>query len=101
MAELTQAKKVGFTVLVSLAGLGLLVVFLGRIHINAPGYPLVVDFNYVDSLKSDAPVLYGGGVKIGSVEGIDMVDGKVRVTMHVLNRYKIAKDSHFTVHTSG
>jgi phospholipid/cholesterol/gamma-HCH transport system substrate-binding protein len=101
MAEMSQAKKVGLTVLLSLAGLGLLIVFLGRIHINAPGYELTINFNYVDSLKSDAPVLYGGGVRIGTVEGMDMVDGKVQVKAHILNRYKIAKDSRVTIHTAG
>ena len=101
MAEISREKKVGYTVLVSLACLAGLVVFLGKIHINAPGYPLQVDFNYVDSLKPDAPVLYGGGVKVGTVEGLALVNGKVRVSLHILKAFQIPKDSHFTIHTSG
>jgi phospholipid/cholesterol/gamma-HCH transport system substrate-binding protein len=99
--EFSREKKVGLTVLASLACLGALVVFLGKLHINAPGYPLIADFNYVDSLKPDAPILYGGGVKIGSVDDIQVNEGKVRVSLHVLNKYKIPKNSHFTIHTSG
>jgi phospholipid/cholesterol/gamma-HCH transport system substrate-binding protein len=101
MTEMSREKKVGWTLLASLAALGALVVFLGRIHLNAPGYALHADFSYVDSLKPDAPVLYGGGVKIGSVEGLDVVDGKVRVDLHILKHYRIPKDSTVTVHTSG
>ena len=101
MPEMSRDKKVGLTVLVAVACLGALVVFLGKIHINAPGYALQVDFNYVDSLKKDAPVLYGGGVKIGTVDDISVADGKVRVALHILKKYDIPVDSRITIHTSG
>jgi phospholipid/cholesterol/gamma-HCH transport system substrate-binding protein len=98
---LSREKKVGITTLVSLACLGALVVFLGRIRVSSSGYPLHVDFNYVDSLKVDAPVLYGGGVKIGDVDGVEVSEGKVRVSLHIFNSVSIPQDSTITIHTSG
>jgi phospholipid/cholesterol/gamma-HCH transport system substrate-binding protein len=101
MIELSREKKVGLMALVGIACLGALIVFLGKVHINAPGYALDVDFNYVDSLKPDAPVLYGGGVKVGTVEGLKVENGKVRVSLHILKRFPIPKDSRVTIHTAG
>jgi phospholipid/cholesterol/gamma-HCH transport system substrate-binding protein len=101
MPAISMERKVGLTVLASLACFGGLVVFLGKIHLSSPGYPLFVDYNYVDSLKPDAPVLYGGGVKVGTVDGLEVNNGKVRVSLHIFRRYQIPKDSRFTIHTSG
>ncbi|MES2202486.1 MAG: MlaD family protein [candidate division FCPU426 bacterium] len=101
MPQGSREKRVGWTVAAGLACLGVLVVFLGRIHFSSPGYPLIVDFRYVDSLKLDAPVLYGGGVKVGTVSDVGVSEGLVRVTLHIFKKYKIPLDSHFTIHTSG
>ena len=98
---MTRELRVGLTVLVGALCAGLLVVFLGRIHFASPGYPILADFRYVDSLKIGAPVLYGGGVKIGEVDGMDLVRGKVRVHLHVDKAIKIPVDSVITIHTSG
>lgn len=101
MAEMTRERRVGLTVLMALAALGGLVVFLGRIHFNAPGYALHASFRYVDSLKVDAPVLYGGGVKIGIVDSVDVKDGLVRLKLHIFRKFQLPKDSTVTIHTSG
>jgi phospholipid/cholesterol/gamma-HCH transport system substrate-binding protein len=99
--SLSRESKVGLTTLVGLAFLGALVVFLGRIRVSTAGYPIHVQFNYVDSLKVDAPVLYGGGVKIGTVDGVEVSEGKVRVSLHIDNKVSIPANSTFTIHTSG
>jgi phospholipid/cholesterol/gamma-HCH transport system substrate-binding protein len=98
---MTRELKVGLTVIAGLFCAGLLVVFLGRIHFTSPGYPVLVDFRYVDSLKVGAPVLYGGGVKIGEVDGLSISKGLVRVSLHVNQDVKIPLDSMVTIHTSG
>jgi phospholipid/cholesterol/gamma-HCH transport system substrate-binding protein len=70
-------------------------------HFTSPGYPILADFRYVDSLKIGAPVLYGGGVKVGEVDGMDLSKGLVRVHLHIQKDVKIPKDSVITIHTSG
>ena len=97
----TREKRVGLTVLVTMLALGALVAFLGRMRLGSPGYTVLADFRYVDSLKPLAPVLYGGGVKVGEVDQLDMVDGKVRVKLHIYKSYQLPKDSIVTIHTSG
>ncbi len=81
--------------------IGVLVVFLGRMHFNRPGYTIYADFNYVDSLKVDAPILYGGGVKIGSVDSLKLVNGKVQLKLHIFKNIKLPADGVVTIHTSG
>jgi phospholipid/cholesterol/gamma-HCH transport system substrate-binding protein len=98
---MTRELRVGLTVIVGMLCAGLLVVFLGRIHFTSPGYPVLADFRYVDSLKIGAPVLYGGGVKVGEVDGMDLSKGLVRVHLHIEKEVKIPKDSVITIHTSG
>ncbi len=98
---LSREKRVGLTVLLALTVLGILVAFLGRMRLGSPGYTVLVDFRYVDSLKPLAPVLYGGGVKVGEVDHLAMVEGKVRVKLHIYKAYQLPKNSVVTIHTSG
>lgn len=98
---MTREARVGLTALAGLIATAALVVFLGRIHISSPGYKVLVKFRYVDSLKTAAPVLYGGGVRIGEVDRIEIVDGKVGVRLHVTKGIAIPADSTVSIHTSG
>ena len=98
---MTREQRVGLTVVAGMLCTGALVVFLGRIHFTSPGYPVLASFRYVDSLKVGGPILYGGGVKIGEVDGIDIAKGLVRVHLHVEKGVKIPIDSVITIHTSG
>jgi phospholipid/cholesterol/gamma-HCH transport system substrate-binding protein len=98
---MTREARVGLTALAGLVATAALVVFLGRIHITSPGYKVLVKFRYVDSLKPAAPVLYGGGVKIGEVDRISIVDGKVGVRLHIQRGVRIPDGSAISIHTSG
>jgi phospholipid/cholesterol/gamma-HCH transport system substrate-binding protein len=98
---MTRELRVGLTVIAGALCAAALVVFLGRIHFTSPGYPVLASFHYVDSLKEGAPVLYGGGVKIGEVDGIDIDNGLVRVHLHIRREVKIPLDSVITINTSG
>ncbi len=98
---MSREARVGLTALAGLIAACAMVIFLGRIHITSPGYKLLVKFRYVDSLKGAAPVLFGGGVKIGEVDRISMVDGKVGVRLHIEKGVQIPKDSVISIHTSG
>lgn len=99
--SMSRETRVGLTALAGLLAACVLVIFLGRFHISSPGYKVMVKFRYVDSLKTAAPVLFGGGVRIGEVEDIRMVDGRVGVSIHVNKGVAIPVDSVISIHTSG
>jgi phospholipid/cholesterol/gamma-HCH transport system substrate-binding protein len=99
--SLSQEARVGATALAGLAAACGLVVFLGQMHLTSPGYPVTIHFNYVDSLKTAAPVLYGGGEKIGEVDEITLDQGKVAVRIHVRRGVQIPLASVISIHTSG
>jgi phospholipid/cholesterol/gamma-HCH transport system substrate-binding protein len=98
---MSREARVGLSALAGLVATGFLVVFLGRIHFTSAGYPLAARFSYVDSLKTQAPVLYGGGVKIGEVDGISIDAGRVLVSLHIEDGVRIPADSLISIHTSG
>lgn len=98
---LSREARVGLTALAGLVATAALIVFLGRVHISSPGYKVLVKFRYVDSLKPAAPVLYGGGVKIGEVDRINMLDGRVAVRLHVNKGVRIPDNAVISIHTSG
>lgn len=98
---MSREARVGITAVAGLVATAALVVFLGQVHFARPGYPLTVRFNYVDSLKVAAPVLYGGGVKIGEVDAIVLDQGKVAVKLHVDKGVQIPAASVISIHTSG
>jgi phospholipid/cholesterol/gamma-HCH transport system substrate-binding protein len=99
--NLSRTARVGLTGIVGVACACWLVVFLGRMHFARPGYRVTALFGYVDSLKTAAPVLYGGGVKIGEVEDITIANGRVAVGMNIDKEVAIPLDSEVTIHTAG
>ena len=98
---LSREARVGITAVAGLAAASVLVVFLGQLHFARPGYPLTVRFNYVDSLKPAAPVLYGGGVRIGEVDTITLDDGRVAVKLRIDKGVPVPKTTVISIHTSG
>ncbi len=98
---MTRSARVGLTTLAALVCAGGLAAFLGHLRLSRGGYPLTVVFGYVDSLKTAAPVLYGGGVDIGSVRAIELRDGQVAVVLDVRNGVRIPADSVVGIHTAG
>jgi phospholipid/cholesterol/gamma-HCH transport system substrate-binding protein len=98
---LSREARVGITAVAGLAATAAMVVFLGQIHFARQGYPLTVRFNYVDSLKTAAPVLYGGGVRIGDVDTITLDQGRVAVRLRIDKGVPIPLSSVISIHTSG
>jgi phospholipid/cholesterol/gamma-HCH transport system substrate-binding protein len=99
--SMDKQKKVGFTVLAALLCLLALALFVGRARFGHQGYRVSVLFNFVDSLKPEAPVLYGGGVRIGTVESITAERGKVKVTCLLEKGTRISRESLATINTTG
>jgi phospholipid/cholesterol/gamma-HCH transport system substrate-binding protein len=88
-------------VLAALVCLLALALFVGRAHFGHRGYRVSVLFNFVDSLKVEAPVLYGGGVRIGTVESITAEHGKVKVICLLQPGTQVPQDSAATINTTG
>jgi phospholipid/cholesterol/gamma-HCH transport system substrate-binding protein len=99
--NLNRRVRVGLTAIAGLACTCALVVFLGNMHFARPGYRVTALFNYVDSLKTSAPVLYGGGVNIGEVDGMAIQDGRVAVQLNIPKDVQIPVGSEITIHTVG
>jgi phospholipid/cholesterol/gamma-HCH transport system substrate-binding protein len=98
---LNRSARVGLTAIAGLACTCALVVFLGNMHFARPGYRVTALFNYVDSLKVSAPVLYGGGVAIGEVDGMAIQNGRVAVQLNIHKDVQIPVGSEITIHTVG
>lgn len=98
---LNRVARVGLTGLIGLVCAGVLVVFLGNIRFGRAGYPVTALFNYVDSLKTSAPVLYGGGVAIGQVDGLSIENGRVAVALEINKGVRLPLDSEISIHTAG
>src|SRR3954468_3720972 len=101
MQKISAEKKVGMTILAGLASLFILVMFISRTHFGFKGYRVHFLFRFVDSLKADAPVLFGGGVRIGFVEKIAQDGDRVKVTCLITQGNTIPKDTDVTIHTTG
>jgi phospholipid/cholesterol/gamma-HCH transport system substrate-binding protein len=98
---MSREARVGVTAVAGLVAAAALVVFLGQVHFTRPGYPVTVHFNYVDSLKDAAPVLYGGGVRIGEVDSIGLDQGRVAVKLRIDKGVPIPAGTVISIHTSG
>jgi phospholipid/cholesterol/gamma-HCH transport system substrate-binding protein len=98
---LNRNARVGLTAIVGLICASALVAFLGNLHFAHPSYRVTVLFNYVDSLKTSAPVLYGGGVQIGEVSGLGIENGRVAVSLDIDKDVRIPVGTELTIHTAG
>jgi phospholipid/cholesterol/gamma-HCH transport system substrate-binding protein len=94
-------KKVGVTILAGIVCLAVLVLFISRSHLGLGGYRVHFMFRFVDSLKEDAPVLFGGGVRMGLVEKIEQQGSLVKVTCRILGGHQVARDAEVTIRTTG
>jgi phospholipid/cholesterol/gamma-HCH transport system substrate-binding protein len=98
---MSAEKKVGLMVLAAFLCVLVTVMFVGRVRLGFYSSQIKVAFNFVDSLKRDAPVLYGGGVRIGVVDKLEVADGHVLVTCLLKGGVRIPKDSSVTINTTG
>lgn len=105
-----QQKKidiwVGFFVLLGVAGLvALALVVGGRGGFSSKsGYPVLVNFQNIGTLKERAPVKMSGVVigRVGNIELKDMGgEYKAQVTLIIDDGLKIPKDSGASVNTAG
>jgi phospholipid/cholesterol/gamma-HCH transport system substrate-binding protein len=103
--------KVGLLLLVSSAILIGFVLVLGNVSLRS-GFTFYVDYDYVGSLQSGAPIKLSG-IKVGEVHAVDLHGGaidpsihqrvQVRVTAWVEDRVRdaIRGDAEFFINTAG
>jgi phospholipid/cholesterol/gamma-HCH transport system substrate-binding protein len=111
MRERSLEFKVGLLILVSSAILVGMLVVLGNFSLRS-GFAFHLDFDYVGSLASGAPVKLSG-IKVGKVKAVELHGGKldpaigqrvqVRVTAWVEDRVAdaIRSDAEFFINTAG
>ncbi len=86
------------------AGLALMVaiLFVNNFHFAASGYTARVKFNFLGDLKTNAPVEYAGGIKVGEVEGIQIATGQAEVLLRITEpNFQLRKDSQVAIYSAG
>ena len=92
---------VGFFVLIGIVCLGYLAIKLGKLEVmGSSGYTVYADFSSVAGLKVGDPVEIAG-VKIGRVEGLQLVDDRARVELRLQDGVKLQEDVIASVRSRG
>ncbi|HLL25963.1 MAG TPA: MlaD family protein [Kofleriaceae bacterium] len=111
MRERSLELKVGLMILVSTVILAGFIFVLGNVSLRS-GFTIYVDFDYIGSLQTGAPIKVSG-IKVGKVEEVTFLGGKVdaktnrrvqvRVTAWIEDRAadSIRSDAEFFINTAG
>lgn len=92
---------VGFFVLIGIVCLGYLAIKLGKLEVmGSSGYTVYADFSSVAGLKVGDPVEIAG-VKVGRVEGLQLVDDRARVELRLQDGVKLQEDVIASVRSRG
>ncbi|MEW6517520.1 MAG: MlaD family protein [candidate division FCPU426 bacterium] len=93
--------KVGITAAVALIMLAVIIFTVEKVRFGKAGYPIYVSFQFVDAIKPQADVVIGGGVKIGSVEAIDVQGERIQLKVMVNHNVKIPTSARFQILSKG
>jgi phospholipid/cholesterol/gamma-HCH transport system substrate-binding protein len=101
MAKLSEEAKVGLLVLVGSVILMYMTFAVGKYEIGEKkGYRIVALFDSVAGLDAKAAVRMAG-VKIGTVEAVELEDGRARVILRINPNVKIGRGAEAAVKTMG
>jgi phospholipid/cholesterol/gamma-HCH transport system substrate-binding protein len=101
MAKLSAEAKVGLLVLVGSIILLYMTFAVGKYEFGEKkGYVVYAVFDSVAGIDAKAAVRMAG-VKIGSVEKVELIDSRARLTLRIDPAVKIARNSHAMVKTMG
>ncbi len=94
--------KVGLMTIVALLVLMVALLFINNFQFGPGGRVVTVSFNFLGDLKTNAPVEYAGGIKVGFVKDIRLGDNKALVDLLITNRdLKLRKDSEIALYSAG
>ena len=99
---MSEEFKVGLMVVAAGLALMVAILFVNNFHFAASGYLARVRFHFLGDLKSNAPVEYAGGIKVGAVEEIRIVDGQPEVELRITEPdFRLRKDSQVAIYSAG
>ncbi len=93
--------KVGIMATSALILLTIFIFMVGRLSFWHGGYTVNVLFSFVNNIKTDAKVLYAGGVGIGKVQALKSEGDLVKVVLAIDPGVKIRKDADITIYSQG
>jgi phospholipid/cholesterol/gamma-HCH transport system substrate-binding protein len=94
--------KVGLMTLSALLTLMVALLFINNFQFGTGGRVVTVSFNFLGDLKTNAPVEYAGGIKVGIVKDIRVGDNKALVDLLITNKdLKLRKDSQIDLYSAG
>ncbi len=94
--KLTPEKKVGAVVFAGIALLILFTVLLTDIHWFRRDYPVFVWFDNVAGLKRGDQVTLGGMI-VGNVQEMELIEGRIRVRLAIMNDKQIPRAGVFRI----
>ncbi|MFH1073495.1 MAG: MlaD family protein, partial [Candidatus Firestonebacteria bacterium] len=102
---LSNEVKVGIFTAVAAVILLAGTVYIGGFTIFQPGYKINVVFDSAPDLKVRSKVKFGGGVPIGSVSGLTLIEEnkmtRVNVELFIKKNVKIKNDSYISISSTG
>ncbi len=94
--------KVGLMTMGALLVMMVGLLFINNFQIGAGGRVVTVSFNFLGDLKTNAPVEYAGGIKVGIVKDIRLGDNKALVDLLITNSdLKLHKDTQIALYSAG
>lgn len=94
--------KVGLMTITALVTLMVALLFINNFQIGASGRVVTVSFSFLGDLKTNAPVEYAGGIKVGYVRDIRIGNNQALVDLEITNNdFKMKKDSQVALYSAG
>lgn len=94
--------KVGLMTIAALLVLMVALLFINNFQFGTGGRVVTVSFNFLGDLKTNAPVQYAGGIKVGFVKDIRLGDNQALVDLEIVNKdLKLRKDSQIALYSAG
>lgn len=94
--------KVGLMTITALITLMVALLFINNFQLGAGGRVVTVSFNFLGDLKTNAPVEYAGGIKVGYVKDIRVGNNQALVDLEITNNdFKMKKDSQVALYSAG
>lgn len=93
--------KVGFMTIMAFVVLMVSVLFVNNFNFRGGGNIYTASFNFLGDLKSGAPVMYAGGINVGQVRDIRLLNGKAAVDILITQpNFKLKKDSQVAIYST-
>lgn len=94
--------KVGLMTILAFLVLMVALLFINNFQFGGGGRVVTVTFNFLGDLKTNAPVEYAGGIKVGIVKDIRVGDNKALVDLLITQKdFKLRKDSQIALYSAG